>query len=40
MLQLPNWDLFIFSALQSPTVMADPDTKEALLAVAAELRAS
>ncbi len=40
MLVLPNWDLFIFSALQSPSVMADPETKRALLAVAAELRHS
>lgn len=40
MLVLPSWDLFIFSALQSPSVMADPETKKALLAVAAELRHS
>jgi hypothetical protein len=39
-LVLPNWDLYIFSALQSPSVMADPETYEALQAVAAELRHS
>jgi hypothetical protein len=40
MLVLPSWELYIFSALQSPSVMADRDTYEALQAVAAELRHS
>lgn len=40
MLVLPSWELYIFSALQSPSVMADTETHEALLAVAAELRHS
>ena len=37
-LMLPAWDLYIFAALQSPSVTKDPDTHKALLAVAAELR--
>lgn len=40
MLVLPSWELYIFSALQSPSVMADRETYEALQAVAAELRHS
>jgi hypothetical protein len=40
MLVLPSWELYIFSALQSPSVMADTETYEALQAVAAELRHS
>jgi hypothetical protein len=35
---LPTWDLYLFQALQSESITADPDTHEALLAVAAELR--
>lgn len=38
MLSLPSWNLYLFSALQSPSVAGDVETYEALCAVAAELR--
>ena len=35
---LPTWDLYLFAALNSDSIASDPETHEALLAVAAELR--
>lgn len=35
---LPSWDLYMFQALQSPSLADDPETYKALLAVTAELR--
>jgi hypothetical protein len=35
---LPSWDLYLFAALNSDSISADPDTLEALRAVTAELR--
>jgi hypothetical protein len=35
---LPSWNLYLFAALQSDSIAADPETHEALRAVAAELR--
>ena len=35
---LPNWDLYLFAALNSESITADTDAYEALLDVTAELR--
>jgi hypothetical protein len=35
---LPTWDLYLFAALNSDSITADPDTHQALLEVTAELR--